>query len=119
MNFILFESKSGNISFVWEHELNCLPPDTISFTYYQQNNTEIQSYEYRIGVAVKFIIGDMYIELDQNEIDNPNDDIYCLYSDDVIKRFQPIKKNTTLLNNFSELENAFNNIIDKKHTRKR
>ena len=119
MNFILFENKNGNISFAWENELNSLPPDTISFTYYQQNNTEIQSYEYRIGIPVKFMIGDMYIELDQNEVNNPKDDIYCLYLDGDKKSFQPMKKNTTLVNNFSELEQAFSTIAKKELVRKK
>ena len=63
MNFVLFENENGKENFVWESELEKLPNDTIAFTYYQQDNVDengiLQNHEYRIGVPVKFIIGDI------------------------------------------------------------
>ena len=75
--------------------------------------------EYRIGVPVKFIIGNMYIQLDSNTSDNQKDDIYCLYAEGGKRKFKPINSNTTLVNNFSELEAVFTTIIKKEKVRKK
>ena len=123
MNFVLFENENGKETFVWESELEILPNGTIAFTHYQQDNVDengiVQNHEYRIGVPVKFIIGDMYIQLDSNISDNQKDDIYCLYAENGKRKFKPINSNTTLVNNFSELEEVFTTIIKKEQVRKR
>ena len=123
MNFVLFENENGKENFVWESELEKLPNDTIAFTHYQQDNVDengiVQNHEYRIGVPVKFIIGDMYIQLDSNISDNQKDDIYCLYAENGKRKFNSINSNTTLVNNFSELEEVFATIIKKEQVRKR
>ena len=123
MNFVLFENENGKENFVWESELEKLPNDTIAFTHYQQDNVDenriLQNHEYRIGVPVKFIIGDMYIQLESNISDNQKDDVYCLYGENGKRKFKPINSNTTLVNNFSELEKVFTTIIKKEQVRKR
>lgn len=123
MNFVLFENENGQETFVWENELENLPNGSTAFTYYQQENIDengvVQSCEYRIGVPVKFVIGDMYIQLDSNISDNQNDDIYCLCIKEGKRIFQPINSNTTLVNSFSELEEAFATIIKKEQVRKK
>ena len=124
MNFVLFENENGKETFVWENELESLPNGTIAFTYYQQNNTDengfVCSHEYRIGIPVKFVIGDMYIQLNLDKVDDSrNDDTYCLYAEYGKRKFRPINQNTTLVNNFSELEKVFTTIIKKEQVRKR
>ena len=122
MNFVLFENENGKEIFVWENELENLPANTIAFTYYQQNNTDengfVCSHEYRIGIPVKFVIGDMYIKLNLDKVDNQKDDIYCLYAEYGKRKFRPINPNTTLVNNFSELEDCFKTVIKKEQVRK-
>lgn len=124
MNFVLFENENGKETFVWENELESLPNGTIAFTYYQQNNTDENGFvcfhEYRIGIPVKFVIGDMYIQLNLDKVaDSRNDDIYCLYAEYGKRKFRPINQNTTLVNNFSELEDYFKTVIKKEQVRKR
>jgi len=130
MNFILIENVNGKQEIIFENNFENLPSDAIAFTYYQQNNIDengiVTSFEYRIGVPIKFIIGDMYAVLGENEIDTQRDEIHCLYIHDEKKLSKPIKrivkpinKNTTLVNNFSELEEVFATIIKKEHVRKR
>ena len=123
MNFVLFENENGKETFAWESELESLPNGTIAFTHYQQDNVDengiVQIHEYRIGIPVKFIIGDMYIQLESNTSDNQKDDIYCLYDENGKRKFKPINSNTTLVNNFSELEEVFATTIKKEKVRKR
>ena len=123
MNFVLFENENGKENFVWESELESLPNGTKAFTHYQQDNVDengiVQNHEYRIGIPVKFIIGDMYIQLESNTSDNQKDDVYCLYGENGKRKFKPINSNTTLVNNFSELEKVFTTIIKKEQVRKR
>lgn len=123
MNFILFENESGKEAFVWENELENLPANTTAFTYYHQDiadeNRLIHSNEYIIGVPVKFIIGDMYIQLEPSTLDNQKGDIYCLYVEDGKRKFKPINSNTTLVNNFSELEEVFVTVMKKEQVRKK
>jgi len=123
MNFVLFENDEGKECFVWENELENMPANTIAFTYFQQDNLDengmIQSHEYRIGIPVKFIIGDMYIELERDIANSQKDDIYCLYSQNGKRKFNPINQNTILVNNFSELEEIFETIIKKQQVRRK
>ena len=123
MNFVLFENENGKENFVWESKLESLPNGTIAFTHYQQDNVDengiVQNHEYRIGIPVKFIIGDMYIQLESNTSDNQKADVYCLYAENGKRKFKPINSNTTLVNNFSELEKVFTTIIKKEQVRKR
>ena len=126
MNFFLVENTQEKINVIWENNFENLPSDTIAFTYYQQDNIDengmVASFEYRIGTPIKFVLGDIYIELESNLIDSQEDDIYCLYIHDEkklsqqIKRIiKPINKNTTLVSNFSELEDAFSIVAKKEH----
>lgn len=126
MNFVLVENTQEKINVIWENNFENLPSDTIAFTYYQQDNVDengmVASFEYRIGTPIKFVLGDIYIELESNLIDSQEDDIYCLYIHDEkklsqqIKRIiKPINKNTTLVSNFSELEDAFSIVAKKEH----
>lgn len=126
MNFVLVENTQEKINVIWENNFENLPSDTIAFTYYQQDNIDengmVASFEYRIGTPIKFVLGDIYIELESNLIDSQEDDIYCLYIHDEkklsqqIKRIiKPINKNTTLVSNFSELEDAFSIVAKKEH----
>ena len=126
MNFVLVENTQEKINVIWENNFENLPSDTIAFTYYQQDNIDdngmVASFVYRIGTPNKFVLGDIYIELESNLIDSQEDDIYCLYIHDEkklsqqIKRIiKPINKNTTLVSNFSELEDAFSIVAKKEH----
>lgn len=126
MNFVLVENTQEKINVIWENNFENLPSDTIAFTYYQHDNIDengmVASFEYRIGTPIKFVLGDIYIELESNLIDSQEDDIYCLYIHDEkklsqqIKRIiKPINKNTTLVSNFSELEDAFSIVAKKEH----
>lgn len=126
MNFVLVENTQEKINVIWENNFENLPSDTIAFTYYQQDNIDengmVASFEYRIGTPIKFVLGDIYIELESNLIDSQEDDIYCLYIHDEKKLSQqikiiikPINKNTTLVSNFSELEDAFSIVAKKEH----
>ena len=131
MNFILIEDVNEKQSIIFENNFENLPNDTIAFTYYQQDNIDengiVNSLEYRIGVPIKFIIGDMYNKLDYNTINfQRNDRLHCLYIHDPKKLSEPIKrivkpinKNTTLVNNFSELEEVFTSIVTKEQGKKR
>lgn len=129
MNFVLFENKDGKESFVFENDLKNLPIDTIAFTYYQQDSLDenglVIFHEYRIGIPIKFVTSDMYVEVEYSALDTQRDDIYCLYIHDEKKLSKPIKrivkpinKNTTLVNNFSELEEVFASITKKTNKKK-
>ena len=122
MNFVLVENNEGKEAFVWDNNIENLPTDIMAFTYYQQDiineNGLIQSSEYRIGAPVKFIIGDMYIHLEPTTLNSQKDDIYCLYIENGKRKFKPINSNTTLVNNFSELEQAFVAVTKKEQIAK-
>ena len=131
MNFVLIENVNGKVDIVWENNFEILPSDAISFTYYQQGNRDengmVNSFEYRIGVPIEFIDGsDEYIELESTLDGFPNNKIYSLYiydekrvSQQIKRIIKPINKNTTLVSNFSELEEVFATIIKKEQVRKR
>lgn len=111
---MLFEHQDGKQSTSFESEI--LPQDAVAFTYFQQNsrdeNGKCKTYQYRIGVPIKFIIGDMYIQLDTSISDK--DDIYCLSIENGKRRFIPCTKDTILVKNFLELKSAYYDILNIK-----
>lgn len=130
MNFILIENVEGKENIMWENNPGDLPGDSIAFTYYQQDKTDengmVSSCEYRIGKPIKFVLGDMYIELENDVLDSQDDGVYCLYIHDERKLSQPIKRivkpvksNTTLVSDFSELRESFSILLRKEQTRKK
>lgn len=122
MNFVLFENDKGKATFVWESELDNLPDSSVAFTHYQQDNVDengfVPFHEYRIGVPIRFILGDMFIQLDSNTSDIYQDNVYCLYIEDGKRKFKPMNSNMSLVNSFSELEEAFSSITRNEQVRK-
>jgi len=132
MDFILWENVEGKEFIMWINDVEKLPSSAIAFTYYQQDNGDENgikihhSNQYRIGVPIKFILGDLYEELEYDAIDTQMDDLHSLYIHDKKKLSEPIKRivkpmneNITLVSNFTELEETFESIIKKEQVRKR
>lgn len=119
MNFVLIEHSNGKNTVCFDSDLQMFPKDAIAFTHYFQDevdeNGKAKFVNYRIGIPIKFVIGDMYIQLENiTQNSEHNDNIYCLYYQNGKQEFCPIKSGTTLVSNYEELENAFYNELDKE-----
>lgn len=108
MDFVVFEYADGKQSFSKVEDVAIFPEGVVAFTHYKNGELDAngrgQVAEYRIGIVVKFVIGDMCYELDEEQIhDGDYEDKYVLFNHQV----RPFNENITLVEDAVALEKAY------------
>ncbi|MBR1376407.1 MAG: hypothetical protein IJ565_01135 [Bacilli bacterium] len=114
-NFVLLTNRDEKVSFRWEEDLNVLPNDTISFKHIRQTDNGVDVADYIIGVPVKYVMSDMLLKLTQS--DETSKDVCCLYTDGTNQKIYGVDSNTTIVNNYNELQQAYYNELEKSNTK--
>jgi len=105
MDFIIFEYDDGTQTFNWVKDITKLPEKVIGFTYYYNNN--FINKQYRIGKPIKYILGDIYTEIEDLNSINFYENIYSIYQKDDKKIIKPLNQNVTLVNDINELTRCY------------
>ena len=119
-NYVLFEDRNSNItSTIVTDEIN-IPEYTVAFRYYDQEHRDENGYvptkEFRIGTPVVFCMASPFPSYTEEYKPTNKDDVliyYCLYNKQGTPVYKEIHEDTTLVKNFDELQEAFDNTIKK------
>lgn len=119
MNYVVLEYLNGRNEIVLESDFeSTLKEDVIAFKYIEQDNRDTFSVEkisqYRIGVPIKFVIGNMFYDLELNDNHIGDEKNYCFYTDGIMRKFNHLTPNTTLVSDFETLNKAYQSVTKQE-----